>query len=205
MTRLDLPHGAPVPIRVEDLGITVHPGSPSLVSPEAARNSACLRVLVAARAVVATSTSEKTRPDMTPRSPTVHSVAMTRPGRAVAPPVSPPLAPPAPPPKPETDLREVIRAVLEEMDVAGLVEKAIQRALPRVIVNAAPAVTPDAAPRVATPFDEPVYIPSDIVAGDSPVVAVSSGMTDAGDLDQAASALRSIRSSQRRRTGGKDK
>lgn len=187
--RLVLAPGVAGPVEVPDLNLVLRLGEVKWTGESAARESACLTALIQAGKIRVSYEQKVLKPmSNPPPKPTVPSVTLSRPQRAVSPPTSAPASI-------AVDVDKLAQAVAAQIQarpatpdaelLAALIEKAVTQALSRMPVGAG-----QTAAVAASVADEPVYIPSGIVGVDPVEIKTTAGVSDATDLADAAKALK---------------
>lgn len=198
--RISLGIGFPGPVVIPDLHIRLSLGESVWTDSDHARNSACLRALVQTGNVrVSYERRDKRLMSIAsnPPRPTVPSVMLSRPQ------VQRPVASLANTPPMDVDkLAKAISDALAATRPAGpdagamasMIENAVERAISRLAGSLAQTGYSGGPQNYANPVnhDDPVYIPTGIV-GDSPVEIKTTAVTSAaGDLEDAARALKAV-------------
>ena len=199
--KIALPFGHTSPVEIQDLGITLKLGQEITVDYAKASESACVKALLQNRRIVLLPIEKE--PKMTQPKPTIHAVALSRPART---------APPQPtqhhPVQVGASAEEIasivaktVEAVLSrreaspqvqapapQINVEGLVERALEAALSRMPMIHAAGVNISSQPV----DDGPLYIPSGIVTEKSVDIKTTSSSSAANELEDSLKALKSI-------------
>lgn len=188
--RLTLAPGVTGPIKIPDMGFILRLGEVKWADEPATRESVCVAALIHAGKIRVSYEQKVLKPmSNPPPKPSVPSVTLSRPQRVATPSPSPATS------QSTVDVDKLAQAVAAQIQVrpavapdaellAALIEKAVTQALSRVTVATG---TVQAA---ASASDEPVYIPSGIVGGDTVEIKTTAGVSDATDLADAAKALK---------------
>ena len=189
--RLTLAPGVTGPIKIPDMGFILRLGEVKWADELAIRESVCVAALIHAGKIRVSYEQKVLKPmsNPPPPKPSVPSVMLSRPQRVATPSSSPATS------QSTVDVDKLAQAVAAQIQVrpavapdaellAALIEKAVTQALSRVTVATG---TVQAA---ASASDEPVYIPSGIVGGDTVEIKTTAGVSDATDLADAAKALK---------------
>lgn len=207
-------------VPIPDLGKTARRGQDLWVSPEEFKKSVVLQRLVRLGAVRLSqgSPSRMTKP----KRPKSQIARLSRPRTGKDMKKKAPSPPPAEPSIPLSDVERMINQAVQKAsqqtaeailgrlppqvpaqeieDLEGRVERAVERALQALPTQAAPATRQAELP-APLPEDEPLFIPSNIVGDGNDQLKIDSESTEAGNLDDAAAALKALKKGKKKQDG----